>query len=168
MPWRTIARYSSTAGLFGLCAAGIWLVARCLREGRGPRRSDLPGLPAVIYLAAVVEIIGLRIGLQPFRWLSRTPNLVPLRTTLDAWRHGPGALTYHVCGNLLWFVPLGIILARRGKYRWYHALLIGAGLSVTLELLQWLLGTGMPGIDDVLINALGTLMGYSIFNRRRA
>jgi glycopeptide antibiotics resistance protein len=168
MPWRTIGRYSRAAGLFGLCAAGIWLLARCLRKRRGPRGEDLSGLPAVFYLAAVIEIIGLRIGLQAFHWLSRTPNLIPLQTTLDAWRHGPGAFTYHVCGNLLWFVPLGIILARRGKHSWRHALLTGAGLSLALEALQWLLGTGMPDIDDVLLNALGALMGYSIFNRRRA
>ena len=168
MPWRTIRRYSLTAGLFGLCAAGIWLLIRCLRERRGPRMKDLPGLLSVIYLAAVVEIIGLRIGLQSLRFLSRTPNLIPLRATLDAWRHGPGAFTYHVSGNLLWFVPLGIILARRGKHGWRRALLTGAGLSVALEALQWLLGTGMPDIDDVLLNALGALVGYSIFNRRRA
>ena len=168
MPWRTIGRYSLAAGLFGLGAAGIWLLSRCIREKRGPRREDIPGLPGVIYLAAVVEIIGLRIGLQPFRWLGGKPCLIPLQETVGVWREGPGAFIYHVGGNLLWFVPLGAIVAKREGHRWHHALLLGAGLSTALECLQWLLGTGMPCIDDTLLNALGALLGYCIFNRRRA
>lgn len=163
MPWRTITRYSLSAGGFGLMAAAVWLLARCLRLRRGPRRQDVPGLPIAFYLAALLQIIGLRFGLRPICWLQNPPQLRPLEMTLSQWQRGPGAFVYHVCGNMLWFVPMGIIVARRRPgARWHHALLAGAALSLTVEALQWLLGTGIPDVDDVLLNALGAAAGYGL------
>lgn len=161
MPWRTIFRYSLSAGCFGLVAAAIWLMARCARQKRGPGRQDVPGLLTAFYLAALIQIIGLRLGLHAVRWLGGVPHLRPLQVTLHQWRRGPGAFVYHVVGNLLWFMPLGAVIARRRPAsRWYHGLLAGMGLSLTVELMQLLLGTGMPDVDDVLLNSLGALTGW--------
>lgn len=174
MPWGTIFRYTLSALIFAACACGLWAGARRL-AGRRLSRRDLGTLAAVGYLAALVQIIGLRLGVRTPAPLSEAPNLLPLRTTLEQWRLGAGHFVYHAAGNLLWFVPLGLMTARRGG--WLRALLAGAAVSAALEGAQLLLGTGMPDVDDVLLNALGALAGYGLhrlwrafttFNRRRA
>ena len=158
MPWGTIFRYSLHALAFGAAVCGVWVAVRALAFHRPV---DRRGLVAVFYMAMVLEIIGLRLGLQSVRLLGGVPNFVPLKVTLAQWRMGPGAFIYHVAGNILWFVPLGVMLRRwvPGR-RWYHALLMGLGLSLVVETLQFLLGTGMPDIDDVLLNILGAVLGY--------
>ena len=49
-------------------------------------------------------------------------------------------------------------------------LLSGAGLSICIELMQYLLMTGVTDVDDVLLNALGALLGWGLarlWQRRR-
>ena len=169
MPWSIIFRYSLHALGFGLAAGAVWLIWRLKIARRPMDRRGWLQLLTVFYLAMVLEIIGLRLGLHTIRLLSRRAHLVPLQTTRTTWRRGPGTFIYHVFGNLMWFMPLGFLLPRlKPGCRWYHALLAGAALSVTVELLQYLLGTGMPDIDDVMLNTTGALLGFWIFNRRRA
>ena len=168
MPWSIIFRYSLHALGFGLAAGAVWLTGRLLIAHRPMDRRGWLVLLTVVYIAMVLEIIGLRLGLQAIRPLTRMPNLIPLRTTLAEWRLGRGAFIYHVFGNLLWFVPLGLLLPRlRPGCHWYHALVAGAALSMAMECLQLLLGTGMPDVDDMLLNASGALLGYGLFRLRR-
>ena len=42
----------------------------------------------------------------------------------------------------------------------WAALLAGAGLSAAIELMQYLLMTGVTDVDDVLMNVLGALTGW--------
>ena len=147
--------------LFALGCAALWALLRqaILRGKRRARREALYAL-TVFYLAALVEIIALRFGRPAARV---APQLVPLRTTLEQWRAGAWPFVYHVVGNLTWFMPLGLFLPMlRPSARWWQALLLGAGLSFLVEGYQWLFGTGTPDVDDVLLNALGALLGYGL------
>ena len=147
--------------LFALGCAALWALLRraLLRGERKARREALYAL-TVFYLAALVEIIALRFGRPAARI---APQLVPLRTTLQQWRAGAWPFVYHVVGNLIWFMPLGLLLPMlRPSVRWRQALLVGAGLSLLVEGYQFLFGTGAPDVDDVLLNALGTLLGYGL------
>lgn len=168
MPWPTILRYSACALAFGLCAGTAWYVFRLRVPGRHMDQREAIMLITVVYLAAVTEIIGLRLGLRSIRPLGGTLRAQPLHTTLAALNRGSGAFIYHIFGNLIWFVPLGALLARlKPGFNGWKALLAGAALSACLEALQYLLGTGISDIDDVLINALGALLGYLLFRRLR-
>ena len=147
--------------LFALGCAALWALLRraILRGERKARREALYAL-TVFYLAALVEIIALRFGRPAARV---APQLVPLRTTLEQWRAGAWPFVYHVVGNLTWFMPLGLLLPLlRPSARWRQALLVGAGLSLLVEGYQFLFGTGAPDVDDLLLNALGTLLGYGL------
>lgn len=147
--------------LFALGCAALWALLRraILRGERKARREALYAL-TVFYLAALVEIIALRFGRPAARV---APQLVPLRTTLEQWRAGAWPFVYHVVGNLTWFMPLGLLLPLlRPSTRWRQALLVGAGLSLLVEGYQFLFGTGAPDVDDLLLNALGTLLGYGL------
>ncbi|MBE5807192.1 MAG: VanZ family protein [Clostridiales bacterium] len=163
MPWHTIVRYTAHALLFAICVTPLWLIIRRFVLHRRFHRRDLPRAFTIGYLAAVAEIIGLRIGLRAPKWLGGTIRLTPMYTTLEAWHGGAGRFLYHVGGNALWFVPLGALLSRtQGHASWLRALAAGAAYSVALELMQYVLGTGMTDIDDVLLNALGALAGFGL------
>ena len=147
--------------LFALGCAALWALLRqaILRGKRRARREALYAL-TVFYLAALVEIIALRFGRPAARV---APQLVPLRTTLEQWRAGAWPFVYHAAGNLVWFLPLGLFLPMlRPNARWRQTLLVGAGLSLLVEGYQFLFGTGAPDVDDVFLNALGTLLGYGL------
>ena len=112
----------------------------------------------MFYLAALVEIIALRFGRPAARV---APQLVPAHDAGTVARRGV-AVFYHVVGNLTWFMPLGLLLPMlRPSARWRQALLVGAGLSLLVEGYQFLFGTA-PDVDDLLLNALGTLLGYGL------
>ena len=158
-----ILRYTLSALLAGAAAcAALWL----LRHWGGRRTADHGGARRMLmvgYLAAVTQIIGLRLGLQHMRWLGGLGalNLFPLRTMLGTWQAGTWPFVYHTLGNLGWFAPLGMLLGwLKPSLRAWHALLSGALLSLALECAQLLLGTGAPDVDDILLNALGALLGF--------
>ena len=141
------------AAVCALYALVCWLRGRKLHPGR---------LAALAYLAALVQITVIRGGVDWAQVLTATrdaPQLLPLRTTLEELRAGAWPLIYHVVGNLIWFVPLGVLLRKRGAP---VALLAGAGASASIELMQYLLMTGMSDVDDVLLNALGALLGLAL------
>ena len=68
--------------------------------------------------------------------------------------------------NVCLFLPLGLalpyVLPARVKHRFWVSVLIGAALSVSIELCQLVLQIGRCETDDVLMNTLGTAMGASV------
>ena len=151
----SIASYVFRAARFsGCCALCIWLI-RLLFRRTLPFRQEAVFLLKCAYLAALTEIIALR-GLNGS---GNRPDIlyIPLRTLAAQARAGLWPFIYHTVGNLIWFVPLGMMLEKR---RLGSALLCGLGVSLCLETMQWLLGTGVPDVDDLLLNALGAGLGW--------
>lgn len=63
--------------------------------------------------------------------------------------------------NVVVFIPVGLPLGIAFKQMtWWKALLIGCGISVTIESLQYFFMRGLSEVDDVLHNAVGCLIGY--------
>lgn len=159
MNFSGIAFYCLRAFSFA-AAICILYVLLCLLRKRKPGIKRLLG---IAYIAALVQITVIRGGvnwqdvLSPSRDL---PQLVPLKTTIMMLGGSLWNLIYNVVGNLIWFVPLGLLL---GKGRALRALLLGAALSACIECSQFLLMTGLPDVDDVIFNALGSLIGWGIY-----
>lgn len=66
--------------------------------------------------------------------------------------------------NVLMFVPFGLLLGCGfGKTTWQNVIAAGVGLSVLIELLQFIFKRGLCETDDVLHNVIGCMIGYSIF-----
>ncbi len=152
-----ILNYTGRAARFALILSATWAALRILwlwRKGERPDwRREARSLAFVFYAAALTEIIALRGGPGDRRELQWTP----FSTILGSLSTGPWAFIYHMMGNAIWFVPLGMFLWRKGPLR---AAITGAAISTILETLQWLLKTGVTDIDDILINALGALIGW--------
>ena len=154
-----ILRYSMSALGVG-CAVAMAVLVACRVRGRRPVPRTLL---LALYLGALIQITALRLGLVTPRWLGGALRLKPLETTLSEARRGAWPLIYHVLGNLGWFVPLGLLLPGKKAPRWLWRLLAGLALSAMIEAIQYLLGTGVSDVDDVLLNGLGALAGYGIF-----
>jgi len=74
------------------------------------------------------------------------------------------AMYYQYIGNALLFVPVGFLLPflwkRFGK--WYLTLLCGFMFSLSIEFAQ-LFNNRVTDVDDLLMNTLGTLIGFIVY-----
>lgn len=94
-------------------------------------------------------------------------NLEPLVETMKLTR-GLSKLdfVYNLFGNILWFIPFGFgscALAQKPR-TFFKITLSGLALSVSIELMQFFLFTGVSDIDDVIFNTLGTMIGYGCYH----
>ena len=72
--------------------------------------------------------------------------------------------------NVIVFIPIGMILGSllrvKGSWlpngSWLMVAIIGCGISVAIESLQFFLMRGFSEVDDVMHNTLGCLLGYGI------
>ncbi len=89
-----------------------------------------------------------------------------LFTDLFATYHENGLwmVLYLVIGNIVWFVPFGLLLpAIWQKLKSYHIIPLGLLLSLVIETGQLALSKGMFEIDDLVLNTLGTALGCLIY-----
>ena len=157
MNLKGILLYCLRAGSFALAICAVYMLICRLRR----KMPGLGRLAAVAYLAALFHITVLRGGVEWSALLQpgRSAVLIPFATTFGLLDDGLWQLIYNIVGNLIWFVPLGIILRKK---RWIQALAWGAGISACIEAMQFMLRTGITDIDDTIFNALGALIGWGI------
>ena len=66
--------------------------------------------------------------------------------------------------NVLVFLPLGILLCAAFKcLKWWQSLLVGGGISVSIEVMQYILRRGTTEVGDVLHNTSGCLIGIGLY-----
>lgn len=63
-------------------------------------------------------------------------------------------------GNIAWFAPAGFLTRLFGG-RLPHALAAGFALSLAVEAGQFILGSGVSELDDLILNTLGAVLGYA-------
>ena len=69
-------------------------------------------------------------------------------------------LAWEILSNLFLFIPLGTILYRILPSK--SILLVPVGISVMVEVIQFLTHTGLCEFDDVISNGIGGVLGYVI------
>lgn len=92
-------------------------------------------------------------------------NLTLFWTFQKAWTDQSGLHWYYIIGNILLFLPLGFLLPLTWSKleHWWSVTLIGAILSLAIELTQYITRTGLCELDDLFHNTLGTFTGYQAF-----
>jgi hypothetical protein len=97
-------------------------------------------------------------------------NGVPAARMSRAWCLvcGPSWLADAVA-NVALFLPLGAAVSV-GRMRARTALLMGAALSLAVELVQWsgIVGARSPAVADLVTNSLGAVAGWGLAQRARA
>ncbi|MDF2535603.1 MAG: VanZ family protein [Bacillales bacterium] len=97
-------------------------------------------------------------------------NFIPFKTIkmylFDDGRYfNPGIAFKNLAGNIAAFAPLGLFLPLLFKtFRsWLAFILIAIFSPILVELIQFLTLRGSADIDDVLLNAVGALLMFSLF-----
>ena len=93
--------------------------------------------------------------------LTLIPSSGSSRLVLDPL-HGASGLG--VVGNVLLFMPLGAVLSMR-SWPVARSTLTGLALSVAIELVQLAIPGRWSTTDDVLVNTVGTFLGWQVGSR---
>ncbi len=92
-------------------------------------------------------------------------HLGPLRDVLAAFSPAWDPLKLaDLLGNIALFAPFGIVLGVRGLGG-RQAVLLGCALSTAIELTQLFVPGRTTSVDDVLLNTLGTALGFLVGRR---
>ena len=66
--------------------------------------------------------------------------------------------------NVIMFIPVGLLLGLGfRKLTWKKTILIGFGISFSIEILQFFFKKGLCETDDLIHNLMGCLLGYAIY-----
>lgn len=95
-------------------------------------------------------------------------NLVLFKTVSNYIQHmnrlGFDILLYNLAGNIAAFMPLGFLLPL--AFRGFNALktyMVSFALILLAEVLQFVSRRGVFDVDDLLLNMLGSIIGYGIY-----
>lgn len=116
----------------------------------------------LIYLALLVWIIlfKLQFSIHDLDTV-RSINLIPFYYDKDV---GTAFHLKEVLENLLLFVPMGIYLQMLlSKWRFHGKLIIIAGTSLLLEMVQYVLAIGRSDITGLLTNTAGGFLGLALY-----
>ena len=73
---------------------------------------------------------------------------------------------YLFLGNILWFVPFGMYLQYMKKTKTlFCATVCGFLFSFLIETMQFVFGTGLSELDDLILNTFGTWVGAALGSR---
>ena len=114
------------------------------------------------YLAALLRITVFRSGFGGHGFcadgvvnLKLFAEYLPLIRNRD-W----GRIIYLFAGNIIWFVPLGMYVQyRKERHGILRAAVFGFALSFLIETMQYLFGTGISELDDLILNTAGAALG---------
>jgi glycopeptide antibiotics resistance protein len=111
----------------------------------------------IAYLIFLLDIALLR-----FPAAHPTPNLVPFRSMISDWSHGGWPLVVNFVGNIVAFVPLGLLppLIFKRPTMFWEVLVFSLCVSLFIEGGQLVSGRRVPDIDDLILNSLGGCLGY--------
>ena len=82
------------------------------------------------------------------------------------YRHQVGylAMFTNLFGNVLIFAPFGFFLPMASKYRSFFTTMFAAfGLSLCVEVFQFITKVGSFDVDDLLLNTIGGMIGHIIY-----
>jgi glycopeptide antibiotics resistance protein len=123
---------------------------------------------AVLIRVLVFKNILFSIGPLRFRFTQDAgdPNFVPFKTILPYLRgeHGSLIASLNLVGNIALFAPIGLLLPF--VYRsmtWLQALAFAVAAGLVIEGMQVTFRVGVFDIDDLILNGLGVMIGYTAF-----
>lgn len=159
-----------------LCFTAVWLIARVIVwivNKKIDLKREAMLLLMYINLAVIIRFTFYPLApvqgkIQPLVFdpdniLPFNLNLIPLRNMFHF--NTAKDTIVNVSGNIMMFIPSGIILPVLYKKldRFWKVLTAGAFISLSIELLQLLLADRHTNIDDVILNVTGVAIGCGIY-----
>lgn len=93
-------------------------------------------------------------------------NFVPFKTILLQLRGEPRWSTaiVNLAGNTVLFVPVGFLVPLVDRrMTWRKSLALGVAVGLVMEGMEWAFHVGVVDVDDVILNAVGIMVGYGSF-----
>ncbi len=117
---------------------------------------------AILLLLAVYVLFLLDLALLQFPTRNPITNVVPLRSIVADWKSGGRDFVVNFLGNIVAFIPIGMIprLARPRRARAWHAALLSLSLSALIEGVQYATGRRVADVDDLILNTTGGVLGH--------
>jgi glycopeptide antibiotics resistance protein len=75
----------------------------------------------------------------------------------------------NLIGNVILFMPLPVILALMSRLKGRKIFFVCLLTSISIEIVQYVLGIGIMDVDDVILNSLGAALGlwaYAWYKKR--
>lgn len=117
----------------------------------------------LLYIGVLLRITVFRSSFGSYPLCSHGQiELVPFVGLIQIFHNSVGMFLYLFVGNLVLFVPLGVLLPVLTKAR-NATILWGLGLSLYIEVSQYVFGTGVSEVEDLILNTAGTGIGYLIY-----
>ncbi|WP_158589621.1 MULTISPECIES: VanZ family protein [Clostridia] len=108
-------------------------------------------------------------GIFDFAYIHLNANFIPFKTTLhymlESDSYNLSVILHNTIGNVLLFLPLGLFLPLLfKKYRVFSKMLVFVAIaSLSIELLQLIVQVGQFDIDDIILNTIGSSIGFWCF-----
>ena len=170
--------FQYNAALLYFVAIGVWVLLRVFRSSRERKPYFWRELHLYLFFFYLCYLFWAT--LEPFI-VPVTPNpsldsinWVPFRGMLGmvstAQRLQDETTTrvvlINLVGNVLVFIPIGYLAAVLWKPQraLMRDLAMGLGISFGIELTQFFLAVRVADVDDLLLNGLGTLLGFGLFH----
>lgn len=108
-------------------------------------------------------------------WYGRTGSFQEYHYNLELFREikrfwdyrdqvGYFAMLTNLFGNVLIFVPFGFLLPMASRYRsCFSTLYASFGLSLCIEIFQFITKVGSFDVDDLLLNTIGGVIGHILY-----
>ena len=117
----------------------------------------------LLYIGVLLRITVFRSSFGSYPLCSHGQiELIPFVGLIKIFHNRVPMFLYLFVGTLIWFVPLGLLLPVLTKAR-KSTLLWGLGLSLYIEVSQFIFGTGVSEVEDLILNTAGTGIGYLIY-----
>ncbi len=144
-----------------------------MKKGTG-RKTAL--IILILYILLVLRITVFRAGFSFYGLFRHGRFNTEIFTDLIRILRGGSIMTfcYLFFGNIGWFVPYGVLLPASGitdpdtcRHAALKTVFSGMLFSVMIEFGQYMFGTGVTEIDDVILNTAGVALGYLLFRAVR-
>ncbi len=126
------------------------------------RQNTVISIIFLIYIAVLLRITVFRSGFGPDGLFQNgNINLTIFAEYVPMLQNGQWfRFIYLFVGNIVWFVPLGMYLeyGKKAGSLW-KILFWGLLFSLMIETLQYVFGTGVSELDDLVLNTLGCVCG---------
>ncbi|MFT3947782.1 MAG: VanZ family protein [Agriterribacter sp.] len=91
------------------------------------------------------------------------PNFIPFKTILSYLMGHKGSVisSINIIGNIALLIPIGFLLPLvYNKMNWKKTLVFAISAGLSIEVMQVVFNVGIFDIDDIILNALGVIIGY--------
>lgn len=122
-------------------------------------RSQLLTALFALYLLVLFRITVFRSDFLTHSLFSGNILWIPFVELIRILKNDFFVFFYLFVGNIIWFIPFGFlvpILWKTGR----NVILYTLGLSLVIEILQYIFGTGVTEVEDLILNTLGGAIGY--------